>query len=130
MAIILDANGTPTPIYPREGTTIDQIDADEETQPTDIVTISSHAIVVVRAGVVSGDPNLLKMNVRLPADAQIGDVVEIYPAGLPGSGFGQDPSCWVYPHVGGRINERNTDALYVVESMRIFRKFSATQWRV
>lgn len=97
MTVIVNPSGSPTVVYSESGTTIDSITSAGTTQgtATPIVRYSEWTVVVVANGAgfgVSGSGCVL------PANAQIGDVVETH---FPGPG---GATAWLYPSSGFTID--------------------------
>lgn len=114
MTTIVDPSGTPTVIYNRFGTTIDLITATGTNQSTaaQIVRYSGWTIVLITTSAGAG--------VKLPANAEVGDLVELH----PDSGGG---NFLVWPSSGDQImygGTNNADS----GSHILYRYISANNW--
>jgi hypothetical protein len=135
MTTVVDPLGTPTVIYNRSGTAIVTMmggtafngAAGNDAPP--ITRVSQVTVVLVETSVVPGVG--YNIYARLPADAEIGDVVEVY-APPP-----QATNPRVFPNVGESIVPRpvSTGTNYAagcdVDFVRggiAFRKVSSTLW--
>lgn len=114
MTTIINPAGSPTIVYNKSGTTIVSVTANGETQAdaTSIPRLSGVTVANVTL------PDSSNLSVKLPSDAEIGDVVEVY-----GPGFN------VFPEsgstiVGGFVN----DKIVPLQNGLIFRKLGPTLW--
>lgn len=78
MTTIVDPLGTPSAVYNRDGTSIQEINAAGTTGSgaTQLTTVSQFSIYLV----FTDDD---ETGVKLPADAEVGDFIEIYKTGSP-----------------------------------------------
>lgn len=112
MTTVVDPGGTPIPVYNKSGTTIVTVVGSTSGSPTVIPTFSGWTVAVTTSG--SGDAY------RLPATADIGDVVELHAADTNA----QD----LYAPSGETIRGQASIGLSSLGNSGIFRKFSSTQW--
>ena len=116
MTTVIDLLGTPVPTYNRSGTVIISLSVaamiDGNLQPpTDIPSVAGWTVVLVTA---------LSSNceVRLPASAEIGDLIEIHKVNSTGSLTVRAPSGEAFsPQMSGEI-----------AAGRLFRRVSDTLW--
>lgn len=113
MTTVIDPGGTPVPVYNRSGTTIVQLAGDHPSTPTVIPAISGWTVVITITG-AGGD------SYRLPAGAEIGDIVELHAA----DANAQD----LFAPSGETIRGQSSIGLSSMGGSGLFRKFSATQW--
>src|SRR5262245_45084839 len=73
MTTVLDPGGTPVPVYNQSGTTIDTITANGMTQGTATPIVRYGGTTIVLVHITAGDAAVL-----LPANAEIGDLFEVY----------------------------------------------------
>lgn len=73
MVTVTSPSSNPIPIYNRSGITIDTVIWGPQTSPSQIVRTSGHTCVVVLKSTGVDD-----QFVKLPSDAEVGDVVEVY----------------------------------------------------
>ena len=125
MVTIVDPNGTPTPIYTRSGTTFETVAGNGTTQgaATQIVSVAGWTVVLVT---MTNDPD--NRAVKLPENAPIGDVVEVYANGAEGS------AATVFAASGDTLFNSGTGSPAFVSVTRntggtLFRKVTATEWR-
>lgn len=111
MPTIIDPDGTPVVIYNREDVTVASITAAPST-PTAIPHHSRYTIV--RVGLPTGN-----WGVQLPADAEVGDVVELYAQA--------NNTLVVYPDSGSQINFQGVDTSLTIRC-GIFRKVADNNW--
>lgn len=116
MVTVSDPGGTPVVVYNNDGTTIDTIIAagTNAGTATVIARYSTRTVVMVNSGGIGNE------GVRLPANAQVGDTVEIY--WLTNSG----PTGFTYVDAGSSINETPAASLGTVRA--IYRKTTSTDW--
>jgi hypothetical protein len=101
MTTVVDPTGTPAIVYNRSGTTIATVVGGTTSTPSfpignegiDIPRLSETTVVLGNTVPNSGNDVVF----RLPTDAEIGDIVEVYYLG----GGSQTP--WVFPQVGDQI---------------------------
>lgn len=126
MTTVVDPAGTPVPIFTRSGTTIVEVLASGTTQGSGalIPNASGYTVAVCKT-----DNNGGKNAVVLPTSAEIGDLVEIHAVALPATG---GVNLFVFPPSGETIDEgaANAAAGWNGPYSRLFRKMSATGWRV
>lgn len=115
MVAIIDPNGTPQPVYTRGGVTIQTVIATGTTfgGAAQIVAPSGYSVVIADC------TDNTDTGVILPDDAQVGDVVEVYPV---------DYFAKVYAPDGEGIAENDFVQVGDNEGVRL-RKVSATLWR-
>ena len=132
MTTVVDPSGTPVPVYNRSGTTIVTVNGGPTVSSTagsaigddgtPIPSVSQTTIVLAVSAPYDGHHNIV---FRLPADAEIGDVVEVYRFS------GENPV--VFPNAGEAIGSlaastgTNT-GVGVSAASASFRKISSTQW--
>ena len=93
-----------------------------DTSPTPIPHATSHTVVIAEN--IQNSPNPDNEHLELPTGAAIGDLVEIYSI-RPASG--NNGGVNVYPASGETIRRLTT---HVGGAEFLFRKISATEWRV
>lgn len=115
MLTVIDPDGSPSVVYNRDGTTISSYIASVSTDPpTPIVRHSSVTVAHVTASANTD-------HMIMPADAEIGDVVEIY---VSSGGLG---AIHVQPDSGSQLNDSGTDVAINIFTARI-RKVTSTNW--
>lgn len=114
MTTIIDPLGNPVIVYNRDGTALIEMDA-PSSSTTDIPRVSGHTIAVVT---VVGTGNA---EVRLPADAEVGDVVEIYNTSDPWSPIIRAPT-------GETISTTNPDPTVSEQRGKLVRKLTGGRW--
>lgn len=104
--------GSPSVVFNRDGVRITSLTATVSSLPPAAIVRHSATTVALVSAINTDD------HVILPADAELGDTVEVYFSGSFAS---------VVPDSGSQINGNGTDiAVHVLSA--IFRKVSATQW--
>lgn len=115
MTTILDPGGSPSPIYNKDGTTIDAVAC------AGLNAAGSAAIVrYAQVTVVVATTSVNNRGLHLPTDAEIGDVVEVYQDT-------QDPVAVVYPVTGSLILSFGSGGTGV-GSGASFRKVTSDTW--
>lgn len=116
MATVLSPSSSPSVFYNGSGVTIDNITAAGSTQAdaTAIVRFSGCTVLMLYSDDTS-------KGIKLPADANVGDLVEIHAIGY---------SAKTYPPSGESISGYAADAPYPGLNDVIYRKVSATNWRI
>ncbi len=121
MTTITDPGGTPSVIYNRDGITIDTMVGGVSPAEADAVPIVSYGARTTVV-LVSSPNGRADSAVSLPADSEIGDVVEMY--GVYTTLVGRmRPSVW--PHSGDTIATRVGGPSMAAA---IFRKVTSTDW--
>jgi hypothetical protein len=120
MTTVVDPSGTPVPVYNRSGVTIVAITANNAGDPSqdNATAIPRHSGLTV-ALVTCPDNN--NRAVKLPSDAEIGDVVEVY----------QMSSSYpaVYAESGGATIGILNATDFINVSGGIFRKVASGRWQ-
>lgn len=136
MTVIIDPLGTPEPVYTRSGTTMQTILANGSTQgdATPITAVSGLTVVTAVISNEFFEPNtelpVPQRAVKLPDDAQIGDVVEIH-VGIA-DGHESEAQLLVFPASGDTISKLPANSSVPVNqiiSAASFRKMTATNWK-
>lgn len=121
MITVSDPNGTPIPIYNRDGVTIQTItgSGDSSMGATQVVAPSGYSVVIV---ITSDTPDRAFI---LPTTAEIGDVVECYP----------DPATYdsghlplAFPPSGETFRGGAQSSIQIAQFGGFFRKIAATDW--
>jgi hypothetical protein len=116
MTTIVDPGGSPSVIYSSDATTIASVTSAGTTQgnATQLVKYSAWNVVLVTSG---GGTS----GVKLPSNADIGDVFEVHNAA---SGFGGK----LYPESGAEINNLGTNEYASLDV--VVRKVSSGNWKI
>lgn len=123
MTTVVDPSGTPVPVYNRSGSTIVEVTAGS-ISPVNLQTpIPRHTGTTIALVTSTATDNAY--GVELPAGCDIGDVVEIHSVSATG------PGVVVYhPPDETLYGASNTQKGVAPATARVFRKISATDWRM
>lgn len=105
MVTITDPSGTPSVVYNQDGTTISTLTASGTTQATAaaITRYSGRTIVIVTAA-------SSQQGVILPSDADVGDIIEVYPSKT------STLELFVWPNSGASIGPGGTNGVFFTNS--------------
>ena len=119
MTTVIDPAGTPIVVYSRSGKTIYDLEVPvvDPVVPVAIARYSETTVVIIDTE--EGNP---RPSVELPADAEIGDVVEIYVK----DDVSNTDTVTIVPPAGETFVATDITANRLV--WRIFRKLTATRW--
>ncbi len=92
MVTVSDPSGTPSPVYNRSGTTIANLTANGSTQAaaTAIARVAGWTVVLATI------PDINNQALKMPSDAEVGDLVELHRAA-------QGTSYILFPESGGKL---------------------------
>jgi len=145
MTTVIDPLGTPSVIFNRSGTSIMTIAAGLVTSPTandapEIPSVCGHMIVLVSTIFRQGlDDSFV---IRLPADAEIGDGIEVYPQAataiplaLPAKVLVPVGNTLYNPTLPTAVGQNNDPGYHVSAGGGtapgvLFRKVSSTNWQL
>lgn len=116
MTTVVDPFGTPTAIFNRSGVTIIDFDASTSTIPQVPDVPSGHTVLIVR----EPSPQTGPYSVQLPANCEIGDVIEVYRAPAE--------AMVIYLASGENFLFSGSSVSTLTGQHLLLRKVSATEW--
>lgn len=130
MTTVTDPGGTPVPVYNRSGTTLVALNAANvnvggtpSSNPSDYAPITRYSGWTVALATTGN----FTSGVRLPDDAEVGDLVEVHCV------LGTATSLLVIAASGDTISAGSPNFVTItvnVAAGKLFRKTSATNWQV
>lgn len=123
MVTVVDPGGAPVPIFNKSGTAVVDVIPGSSGSPGAIPYFAGTTIA--RIGFGSGTSNSCA---ALPANVEVGDLIEVYSIPLSGSGSAQGGTFFTTP--GDTFVDNGANSLVAGTTAIVFRKITSTEWAV